>query len=113
MNAALMKFKRIVAQVREETGLSFRSHGLSDLLRDAGDNPTHTQLAALAAHYFCIENGRWNGSNPGLMVVLEFIAETCTSLGDSGDASESLLRLIRTNPSYRQLHDWASGYFRP
>jgi|SRR5947208_2543089 len=112
MNAALAKFKRIVAQVREETEINFGRYGLSDLLRDAGPNPSHARLAALAAQYFCTEDGRYNGSQPGLMVVLGFVGETCTSLGGAGDAVDTLLRLIKTNPSLSQLEEWASGYYR-
>src|SRR5437879_6565440 len=110
MNDFLRRFKKIVAQVNDDTGVNFHRHGLRDLINDAGNDPTAARLAALAAHYFCKEGGHFNGSEPGLMVVIEFLAETSTSV-PPGDPTESLVSLLRAGADVDGLTRWAAAFY--
>ncbi len=113
MNDYLYRFKKIVAQVHEETDVNFRRHGIDDLFRDAGPNPTPSRLAALAARYFCTEDDRYNGSDPGLMVVIEFINETCTKIPYTNDTDviRTLIRMLQDGCKMEQIEAWASQFY--
>jgi hypothetical protein len=111
MNQLLRRFKRLVHQAMDET--DFRPHGLAALFLDAGPDPSPQQLAALAAHYFCTEDGYYNGSEPGMDVVLLFLVETCTSLAPTEHIKSKLKSLLEQGATVAELSNWFSGFYKP
>ena len=113
MNDSIRRFKHIIAQVREDSGVNFFHYGLRDLLLEAGGNPTPAELIARAAISFCKEDDRFNGSEPGLMVVMEFLAETSTSHPQTVEnAAPALVALLDKGAEYKTILKWATQFYK-
>jgi hypothetical protein len=111
MNDHLRRFKQIVAQVSHETGVNLHRWGLADLIQDAGSDPSPALLVALAASYFCEEDDQYNGSAPGLEVVLQFLGETSKMPPQGADAAADLIALLNDGANVQRLTEWASAYY--
>jgi len=114
MNEHLRRFKRIVAQVSDQSGVNFRHHGLQDLILDVGKDPSPAQIAASAAIYFCREVNQYNGSEPGLLVVMDFICETSTSFPPecTEDASRDLIALLNRGAGFDDVLQWVLQWYK-
>src|SRR4051794_27848979 len=109
MNDDLQRFKKIVAQAGDMTGVNFWRHGLKELIADAGGNPSRAELAALAACYFCREDEDYNGFEPGLMATIQFLCETMSSFPterQQEDITKKLIQLLSSGASRAQLTQW-------
>lgn len=115
MNEKLAKFKRIVAQVRDDTGEKFAD--IRDFLIDCCETTEAAQLIASWAVDFLSEDGTYNGFEPGMQVLLQFLAETSTTIGfkagHAGHAYGQLVNLLNRGANRPAILEWARAWYEP
>ncbi len=119
MNRHLKAFKTVAAQVAHRHGFSFGvflgEHGLQDFLIDeVGPTDSPADIAAKAIHYFCIEEGEFNGFFVGLETALQFLNE---SVRRSGDAAQrhltfrDLKSILDSGGEIPAIREWIKAHY--
>lgn len=119
MSPLLLRFKGIIAQIasRFEVGWILREdRRLTDFLENVAqsDDPP-CMLAARAIHFFCVENGQFNGFMPGVLAALQLLKETHGPLDASvtKQAQQDLATIMKAGCTTNILFDWAKSHFDP
>jgi len=107
----ILRLKKIISQTREETGVNFNHYGYGDLLADIPVDAEPPIILALTAIHFCTDDGKYNGFDPGMVVVMQFLFETSTSAGEVRDVTASLIGLLDSGARKSDLMKWASQFY--
>jgi hypothetical protein len=115
------RLKQILADSASEAGVSFGRFRAEYQLDDFLDNvllPTDDPLlaAAKALHYFCTEDGRFNGCTFAVKATMRFL-EDLTSDSPADDAAleqsqQDLKAVMNANCSVGSLTRWAERWYR-
>ena len=94
----------------------FRPHGgLRDLIdHRANDTNDPVVIAARILDFFCVENGTYNGFQPGVSLAVQFLNLTCSDPPDGYARIQALtdLKAILTGtPTVDTLEQWARSHY--
>ena len=116
MNRHLRKFKDIAHQV-------FRRHNVKrgpyDTLRDflMEDWPASASVADIAVkalRQFCVESGDYNAFEAGVLVVVQFLRESCGTPPTGAELHQCLVDLrsiLIKGGKEDAIRSWITGYF--
>ena len=114
MNGPVFKFRGCWFDVMN--GLSNpHAFPLREFLLSLDDNSSCPEIVSKAAVDYCTDDGKWNGCDIVLSVILYFIAKTATTLPPGGDeqAANDLRRLLERGASRQEISQWAEGFYLP